>query len=160
MAPIWNPIRASRISADGVEGVSVVYITPLHGVPLRIRNGAVYGWVLKRGSGPRKEWAVPIVGPLPLVRDVGSTWRAPLLPRLRQPVGLGAGGGRVLPPGFHGADDYARCVCCDRHPSHISRRRPKILVPIVKRRLPKANGAQKLSKYVRPLLDVFRRDVR
>jgi hypothetical protein len=54
VAPIRNPIRASRTSADDVEGVSMVYSISLPGVLLRIQNGAVSGWVSRYGGGPRE----------------------------------------------------------------------------------------------------------
>ncbi len=122
--------------------------------------GMCPGGCLGTGLVPGKEWVVPSVSPLALVRDVGSTWRVPMFLGLRQPVGLGAGGGRVLPLGCHGAEGSARCVCYNRHPSHVSRRRARFLVSIVTRCLPRADGAQKSSIYIRPLLAVFRRGVR
>jgi hypothetical protein len=33
VSPMWNPIRASMISADNVEGVSETYSMPLLGIP-------------------------------------------------------------------------------------------------------------------------------
>ena len=58
-----------------------------------------------------------------VVRDVCSTWRAPLFLGRRQPVGLAAVDGRVPPPECHGAKGAAICVCCESLPSHSSGRR-------------------------------------
>ena len=54
MSPTRNPIRASLISAEGVEEVFMAYSIPLPRVTLWTRKEAVSGWVPRYGSGPRK----------------------------------------------------------------------------------------------------------
>ena len=54
MSSTRNPKRDSLTSANGVEGVSMVYSIPLPGILLWTRKESVPGWDPMYGSGPRK----------------------------------------------------------------------------------------------------------
>ncbi len=52
VSPTRNPTRASRTSADGVVGLSLVYNMPRPGTPMYIRKGAAFGCGPRYGRGP------------------------------------------------------------------------------------------------------------